>query len=148
MKLPVIDIREYLNGEIDVWGTLLDRKGRAQRYFTAILEGSWEGNEGTLTEHFSFDDGKTQTRKWSIAMQDDNNFTATAADVHGTATGVQQGNQLQMHYLLEVPFKGKRVRIAMDDRLHLIDEKRLINTTVMKKWGITVGRLAIAFEKK
>jgi hypothetical protein len=145
---PKLDIRQYLNGKIKAWGILEDRSGKITRRFTVEMTGTWNGNEGTLEEFFVFDDGKKDQRTWKIKFDDNNNFTATAGDVVGKAKGEQQGNAMQMNYVLDLKLdNGKNYEVKLDDWMYLIDEKTLINKSTIKKFGITFGKLTIFFQK-
>ena len=144
---PKLDIREYFNGNLKVFGILKNRQGQITRKFNADIKGEWQGNKGKLTEHFIFDDGETQDRIWNIDFIDDNNFTATAGDVIGKASGMQSGNALKMEYILDVPYKDSKIAIKIEDWLYLVDNKHLINESKLKKFGFTVGYLTIGFIK-
>lgn len=145
---PKLDIRKYLNGKVKAWGILEDRSGKITRRFTVEMKGKWQGNTGTLEEHFVFDDGKKDQRTWTINFSDDNNFTASAGDVVGKASGLQDGNAMRMNYVLDLEVeKGKRYKVNLDDWMYLIDEKTLVNKSSIKKFGITFGELTIFFQK-
>jgi hypothetical protein len=145
---PKLDLRKYLNGDLEAWGVLHGRDGTVKRTFTVSMKASWKGNDGVLEEHFVFNDGEKSSRTWKVHYDDNEHFTATAHDVVGTAKGVQKGNAANMSYTLRVPVDGKEYDIRMDDWLYLVDGKRLINRTDMRKFGVSVGTLSIAFEKK
>jgi hypothetical protein len=145
---PKLNIKEYLNGKIKAWGILEDRSGKITRRFTVDMIGTWNGNKGVLEEQFIFDDGEKSSRIWHIELLDDNNFTATAADVVGVAKGQQYGNAIRMSYVLDLEVsKGKRYNVTLDDWMYLLDEKTLINKSSIKKFGITFGKLTIFFKK-
>lgn len=145
---PKLDLRSYLNGDLEAWGVLHGRDGSVKRSFVINMKASWKGNVGTLKENFIFDDGEKSERIWTITFTDDVNFTASAHDVVGIGKGAQKGNTANMQYVLRVPVDGKEYDISMNDWLHLVDDKRLINRTIMKKFGVTVGTLSIGFVKK
>lgn len=147
-KSPKLDIRTYLNGPLEAWGILYDMSGKADVHFHVHMTGTWEGNKGTLDEHFVFSDGRKDHRVWTIQFQDDHTFSANAHDVVGTAQGSQKGNAVNMTYVLRVPRKnGNTIDLTMDDWMYLVDDKTLINRTKMKKFGLSVGELVIAFRK-
>ena len=56
----------YFNGTIDGWGMFQDRSGEVIKRFTVVIEASWQGNAGTLDEHFHC--GPTAPRRdvWTI----------------------------------------------------------------------------------
>jgi hypothetical protein len=145
---PKLDIRQYLNGKLEAWGVLFDYTGKADLHFHVTMEGSWEGNVGTLKENFVYSDGRKDQRIWTITFTDDTNFTATAHDVEGQAVGTQAGNAVNMKYTLNaVRASGDTITLTMDDWLYRVDEHTVINRTKMRKFGITVGELMIAFRK-
>lgn len=147
-KEPKADIKSYFNGEIDAWGFIQNRSGTITRRFNVSMVGKWDGNRGTLTEHFTFDDGEKQERIWSLSVNDDETFTGTAGDVVGVAQGQQKGNAINMKYVLKIPVNGKHYDISINDWLILLDNKRLMNISSLTKFGFNVGRLTIFFEKK
>ena len=146
---PVFDIRHYLKGTIEAWGMFVDTSGKADPMFHVMMEGSWEGNQGTLSEHFIYNDGRTQDRIWKLSFTDEHHFTGTAADVIGVATGTQFGNAVNMKYVLTVQTKnGGSYDMSMDDWLYQMNDQLVINRNEMRKFGIKVGELVISFNKK
>lgn len=146
---PTLDLRDYLNGPLVAKGILFDYSGKVDLAFHVDITGTWNGNKGTLEEHFRYSDGRTEARTWHIAFTDDHHFTATAADVIGTAQGSQHGNSVNMRYTLNATRpNGERITLSMDDWMYLLDDKTLINRTAMRKYGIKVGELVISFERK
>lgn len=145
---PKLDIRSYLNGPLTAKGILFDYTGKADLMFHVTMQGSWKGNTGTLQEHFTYSDGRTEQRTWTIQFSDDHHFTATAGDVIGVAKGTQHGNAVNMRYRLNATrASGDTITLSMDDWMYLLDEHTLINRTKMRKFGLTVGELVITFEK-
>lgn len=148
-KTPKIDIIKYFTGDLEAFGMLQNRSGEVTRRFTVKMTGTpnKKGDELTLQEYFIFDDGEKQERIWKVKKTDENNFTATAGDVVGTAKGEQFGNALKMKYVLTIPYNGKNLDVTVDDWMYLINEKHLVNTSEIKKFGFTVAKLTIGFNK-
>ena len=140
---PKLDLRTYLNGKTKAWGMLEDRKGNITRRFVVDMETTWNGNKGILQEYFTFDDGEKSERTWTIEYKDDDTFTATAGDVVGQAIGKQAGNALQMQYVLDLKVGEKNYKVNLDDWMFQLDDKRLVNKSEIKKFGITFARLTI-----
>lgn len=147
-KTPTLNIKEYFNGKIEAWGFLQDRSGEVTRRFHVSMMGSWQEDKGTLEEQFIFDDGEKQLRTWTFEIKGPNQFIARAADVIGTAEGRQEGNAINMKYVLRIPVKNTTYDITIDDWLILLDQKRLMNISNLTKFGFNVGKLTIFFEKK
>jgi hypothetical protein len=147
-KTPILDIRSYFNGKIKAWGVLEDRNGKITKRFAVDMTGSWQGNDGILRENFKFDDGKIEQRTWKIHFLNEHDFSATAGDVVGSATGQQYGNALKMNYVLDLKLDdGKNYLVKLDDWMYLLDDKTLINKSNIKKFGIIFGKLTIFFQK-
>lgn len=145
---PKLDIFEYFNGQLEAFGTLQDRSGNVTRRFTVTMTGKKEGNDKLiLEEFFVFDDGEKQERTWTLNKIDSNNFTATASDVVGQATGQQYGHAMNMKYILNIPYKNSDLNVNINDWMYLIDDKSLINVSKIKKFGFIVGKLSIGFKK-
>ncbi len=144
---PVFDLARYFNGTIDGWGMFQDRSGKVVKRFTVRIDARWEGNRGTLDEHFLFSDGTTQNRVWQL-VKDGDRYTGTAGDVVGTGTGVQQGNAFNLRYVLALPADGRTWHMDMDDWMFLIDEATVLNRTTMTKFGIRVGEVTLSFRKR
>ena len=145
---PKLDIRQYLNGNVKAWGVLEDRSGKITRRFIVEMKATWKGEEGILEEHFIFDDGEKSARTWTIKFNDQENFTASAADVIGIAKGSQSGNAVRMNYVLDLKVGKKNYHVSLDDWMFQLDDKHLVNKSEIKKFGITFARLTIFFEKQ
>jgi len=145
---PTFDIRNYLNGKVEAYGMFVDNAGKADPMFKVALKGTWHGNSGVLDEHFTYNDGHTQDRKWSITFTDDHHFSGTAADIVGTATGSQYGNAVNIKYILMVPTdSGDTYDMSMDDWLYQMSDDLVLNRNEMRKFGIKIGTLIISFHK-
>lgn len=145
---PKLDIREYFNGKIVAYGTVSYVTGKVANRFVADIEASWEGDVGKLEEEFIYPDGSKEYRTWTLTMKDDTHFTGTAHDIIGEAQGKQVGNALNVKYTLEREVEGgKKMQFAMDDWMYLLDETHMINRVHMRKFGIKVAELNIAFYK-
>lgn len=144
---PILDLRGFLDGDLRAYGMLQDRSGRMTRRFTATLHGSWAGEQGTLVEHFVFDDGEVQDRTWQLRHLGGGRYEGTAGDVVGTAGGASAGAVFQWSYQLEVPWNDGTIAVNLDDWLYLVDERHLLNRTKLTKFGLRVGELTLLIEK-
>lgn len=147
-KTPIVNIKTYFDGELKAWGILQNRSGEVTRRFKVRMVGEWKGDVGTLNEDFEFDDGEKQKRVWTITKLDEKNFKGEASDVIGHATGRQEGNALNMQYVLRIPVNETTYDIKINDWLILLDERKLVNISELTKFGSNVGRLTIFFEKQ
>lgn len=144
---PQLDLKRYFDGPIEAWGLVHDRSGKVIRRFHVAIDARWRGDTGTLDESFTYADGRREKRVWTV-VKDGDRYTATAADVVGTATGAAAGNALNLRYVLAVPIDGTTWNLDMDDWMFQMDEVTLLNRTSMSKFGIPLGDVTIAFRKR
>lgn len=144
---PVLDLARYFDGTVDGWGMFQDRSGRVVKRFQVRIDASWDGNTGTLDEHFEYSDGTKERRVWTL-VKDGDRYTGTAGDVVGTAQGRAAGNALHWTYTLALPVDGRTWHVDMDDWMFLVDATTLLNRTTMSKFGVKVGEVTLAFRKR
>jgi hypothetical protein len=144
---PVFDLATYFTGTVDGWGMFQDRSGQVVRRFTVRIDGTRNGNEITLDEHFEYSDGTKQNRVWKL-VKDGDRYTGTAGDVVGVGTGLQQGNAFNLRYVLALPVDGRVWHVDMNDWMYAIDEKTVLNRTAMSKFGFHLGDVTLSFRKR
>lgn len=145
---PVLDLRDYFDGNITAWGQFQDRSGKVVKRFRVDMTGSWTGNTGTLEELFTYDDGSRETRIWTITRHGNGQYTGRAGDVVGEAKGVAVGPALLWSYTLALPVDGKTYHVRFDDWMYLQDDQTLINRAVMSKFGVRLGEVTLFFRKE
>ena len=144
---PRFDLRTYFTGRIEGWGYVQDRSGRVTQRMSVVMDCRWQGDVGTFDERFTYDDGRKETRVWTIRKAEDR-YTGTAADVVGEATGEAAGNALHWRYVLAAKRdNGATVDLAMDDWMWMIDERTVANRTKFSKFGIRFGEVSFVFRK-
>ena len=145
---PVLDLKTYFNGELVAHGIFTDRSGKVARRFTVQMTGTWNGNQGTLDERFTYSDGKTERRVWRITDNGGGAYTCRADDVVGEAAGSAAGNALNWRYTLRLPVDGTTYDVQFDDWMYLMDERVMLNRATMSKFGIRLGEVTLSFYKK
>lgn len=145
---PVLDLATYFNGTLDAWGMFQDRSGEVVKRFHVVIEASWKGEVGTLDERFTYSDGTTQRRVWTLKRQADGRYIGTADDVVGEAIGEVAGNALRWRYVLALPVDGKVYHVDFDDWMFLMDDKVMLNRSAMSKFGFHLGEVTLSFSKR
>lgn len=146
-NLPELDIKEFFSGQLLASGIVKNSSGEVIRYFKAELTGEWQGDRGTLSEIFYFNDDKVEYRTWKLELKQNNRFTGTAGDVIGEAMGQQKGNAIFMTYTLQVPFRGDTINLNVDDRMFLVSPDTLISESFLSKFGLDVGEVVLTIRK-
>jgi len=145
---PKLDLKTYFNGTVDAWGVFQDRGGKVIKRFTVVMDCHWEGDTGTLDEHFSYSDGTTQRRVWTLKKIGEDRYVGTASDVVGEANGSAGGNAFNWRYTLALPVDGKVWHVNFDDWMFLVDENVMLNRAVMSKFGFRLGEVTLSFRKR
>ena len=145
---PVLDLRSYFNGTLSAYGIFTDRSGAVVKRFTVLMQCSWTGNEGVLDETFSYSDGSTQKRIWRLTQGDDGRYTGRADDVVGQAQGQVRGNAFHWTYTLALPVDGRVIDVQFDDWMYLMADGVMLNKASMRKWGVYLGEVTLAFTKQ
>jgi hypothetical protein len=144
---PKLDLQQYFNGPLVAHGIVTDRNGKLLQRFTAQITGTWKGNIGTLDEQFTYSDGRKEQRIWTLTRLDNGRYTGRAADVVGEADGQAAGPALNWRYTLRVPVDGREWDLQFDDWMFQMDDQVMINRAQMRKFGIVVGEVLLAFRR-
>ena len=145
---PNADIKAIFNGRIKGWGLVQDWRGRMVNRFDIDMVGKWEGNVGTLTEHFIYYDGKKQDRVWTIKKLSNGKYVGTAADILDKAEGQVNGSAVQWRYTMDLPVGDTTYRLNFDDWMWQMNDGVVINRSYIKKFGITVAELTLFMQKQ
>lgn len=146
---PQLQLEKFFNGKLVAYGTVQDYADEVIQRFRVEMEGTWDGNKGTLEEKFYYADGRTQERVWKLTKTGPNTYEGRASDVEGVAVGTTAGNALNWQYVLNVTMEdGNTMALSLDDWMYLIDENNMINRTQMYKFGIPVGEITLYIGKR
>jgi hypothetical protein len=145
---PVLDLQTYFNGTVDAWGYFQDRGGKVMKRFKVEMKCTWNANSGVLDEYFTYSDGTTSRRVWTITKVDANTHKGTAEDVVGEAKGEAFGNALPWQYTLTLPVDGNVYEVQFDDWMYLQDEQVMLNYSAMSKFGFRLGEVILSFRRR
>ncbi len=147
-ETPVLELRDYFDGTLDAHGIFQDRGGEVVKRFRVVIEASWQGEVGTLDERFTYADGSTQRRVWTITRTGPGRYIGRADDVVGEARGEAAGNALRWRYVMALPVDGKVYNVDFDDWMFLMDDRVMLNRSVMSKWGFRLGEVTLSFYRR
>jgi Protein of unknown function (DUF3833) len=140
-KGPAFDLRRHLSGPILSEGVIFGPTGRVTSRFVARMEGTWNGNSGTLAEVFHYDSGTIQHRAWTLTLGGDGQITATAPDVVGKGEGRAMGSGVVLRYRIRLtPEAGGHV-LDVTDWMYLMENGTIMNRSQFRKFGVTVAEL-------
>ncbi|MDC1287482.1 DUF3833 domain-containing protein [Gammaproteobacteria bacterium] len=137
----------FFSGSLVATGVVKNRSGKVIRRFSADIDASWDAGVGTLDEDFTFDNGDRDRRIWRLEPTGEGLYRATAGDVVGDGKAAVSGNAMFLDYVLRVPYGDGTIDLAIDDRMYLVTPDRLINESVMRKFGVRVGEILLVIER-
>ena len=79
---------------------------------------------------------------------DAHRYTGKADDVVGEASGEARGNALRWKYVMALPVDGKVYNVDFDDWMFLMDDRVMLNRSVMSKFGFHLGEVTLSFRKR
>jgi hypothetical protein len=148
-----LNLEEFFDGELRAWGQFQDRFGTVGRRFTVDIEGDWDGERLMLTEDFTYEDGGTERRVWTLRKTGDQTWEGSAPGVIGTASGEERGDAFNWRYTIDLPVPAAdgpadTVRVSFDDWMWLVSGDRVLNRAYMSRFGVGLGDVVIFFEKR
>jgi len=147
-QTPKLDLFGYFDGSVDAWGHFANRSGEVVKRFKVAIRGRVVDDALVLEEDFRYSDATTSRRVWTITRTDDGRYRGTAADVVGEAQGEVSGNALHWTYVLALEVDGRTWHLDVDDWMYLHDDGVLLNKSVMRKFGVRVGEVILAFRRR
>lgn len=145
---PELRLFSYFQGDTEAWGMVQDYTNKQTRRFHVTIKGHVSGDVLTLNERFIYHDGEKQTRVWHITRLANGHYQGIADDIIGVASGAEVGNTLRWQYDFNLKLDDGNVIVSFDDWLFRQDERHLFNVSYIKKFGFTVGKVILFFEKK
>ena len=144
---PRLELSDYFKGDMQASGMFQNRSGEVVKRFHVAMTGTWEGDVGVLDERFTYSDGSTERRVWTLKKQADGSWRGTADDVVGEAVGEVAGNALHWRYKLRLKVDDSTYVVDFDDWMFLMDGQVMLNRARMSKWGIDLGQVTLSFYK-
>ena len=145
---PVMAFDKFFNGPVRGHGVVYGRNTAVLERFDVDMHTTWHGDKGVLKEDFVYYSGRKQHREWNIVKTGPDTFTATAADIIGTAHGTQNGTAINWKYVMAVETKGRTINLSMDDWMYQMNDGTVMNRVTMRKFGIRVGEVNVVMQRR
>lgn len=141
------ELQEFFEGHTVAYGQFQDILGTVRRRFVVEITGTWDGETLRLVEDFSFADGETEQRIWTLRQTGDETWEGTAPGVIGLARGVERGDTFFWTYEIDLPVPDGTMRVTFEDWMWMLSDNRVLNRADMKRFGVDIGDVTITFEK-
>ena len=138
----------FFTGNLQATGMFIDRFGTVKRRFTVFATGIPENTGITLNETFTYDDGETEKRVWSINRLEGNRFQGITDDLVGTCIGTSRGPLFSWSYYFYLRIFGRQVKVHFDDIMVSLTPDTVLNRARITKWGILLGDVHLTFQRQ
>ena len=138
---------QFFLGNIDATGVFIDRFGKIRRRFNVVINGQKTDEGFSLDEHFLFDDGERETRKWYIKKIDNNTYAGNCEDLCGEAVGYLCDSRLIWQYHFNLKIFNRKIRVKFEDVMVQQTPFILLNNAKIKKYVFLLGEVFISFNK-
>jgi hypothetical protein len=148
-----LNLEEVFAGRTVARGQFQDRFGTVRRRFDVEIEGKWDGKRLRLVEDFTYEDGATEQRVWTLEKTGENTWRGTAPGVIGVAIGEERGDTFNWRYTIDLPIPAadgsvETLRVTFDDWMWLLSDGRVLNRAYMDRFGVEIGEAIIVFEPR
>ena len=137
----------FFDGTFKAQGMFVDRFGQVQKRFVIDISCDTENKKTTLHEKFTYDDGETEVRLWTIVKQDEDKYTAHTDNVIGKGIGYVRGAVFKLKYDFLLTLYGRKVKVHFDDVMVKQTENTILSRTKLSKFGLLLGELFITFSR-
>lgn len=142
-----LDLEAFFAGRTVATGQFQDVFGTVRRRFDVEIEGTVSGDTLQLVEDFTYEDGSTERRVWTLQKTGPDSWRGTAPGVIGVAAGEERGDTFNWRYTIDLPVPDGTLRVTFDDWMWLVAEDRVLNRAYMSRFGVPIGEVVIWFEK-
>ena len=148
-KSAKLDIKNFFNGELEVFAVVQDAGGKIESSYTSKVVGKWEEGRGNVQFNYLFNNGKKDSRTWLFTINDSSGFSIIGHDFIESGNGRNQGNAAVINYSLNLNrgLGDKKQRVDFEDYLYLVDEKSAIIISSMKQDKKNVAKAIISLKK-
>ncbi|EXJ13064.1 hypothetical protein D791_00412 [Nitrincola nitratireducens] len=144
---PKLVLEDFFEGKVYAWGIFEDRFGKLRREFIVEIDGTMENGKLVLDELFLYSDGELDRRIWTITPQGNGQYSGTADDIIGQASGQIKGNTLHWVYSMNLKVGDDSWKVNFDDWMYLQPGGVLINRATIRKWGFELGTVTLSFSR-
>lgn len=144
---PGVSLETFFDGTTRAVGLIEDRFGKLRRTFTVKIKGAWNGQELTLDEHFTFDDGQIETRRWTISASGDTTYIGQSDDIVDLALGHKHQSTVHWTYHMTLPIGRGQIEVRADDRMYFMNPHLMLNRSTLSKFGLTLAEITLCFHK-
>ena len=111
------------------------------------FKGLFANDELKLKEHY-VENEKKIIRNWKFKKISNSLYHGTEKNVKGTIIVSIEKSRLLMKYYFNLIVYNFTITVYVKDYMYLINEKEIINTTYVSKFGIKLAKVILLYKKK
>ena len=131
-------------GQFRIWLT------GSERHFTAVLNGTVTGADGsrtlTVTEDFLYDDGQKDRLTWVFHETAPGHWSGKREDTVGEAAVTEADGQIRLTYTADFKSLTDTTRLGFADLIYAQPDGTLINDGVVSKSGFPVAAVRFVLQ--
>jgi hypothetical protein len=148
---PEFKPEAYFIGSLRGWGVIESPIGGLQKRLWIVAEGTWDVDRQTVTlvETYHFDDGHTDTLRWSITKVGEERYQGSEPCVEGVATGEQAGCAFHWQYTRNTPQPdGSSTKLNFDDWFYLIADDVCVVRGTAGRAGLPFAVAHVTYQRQ
>ena len=142
-----LEFEKFFTGEVVAKGNLiLFFPKKLVKNVYVVFKGIFKNNKLKLIEKY-IEGEKKITRNWSFEKKSNSLFIGSEKNVKGKIVVHINKNNLKMRYYFKLLIWKFTVTVLINDYMFLINEKEIVNTTYVSKFGINLAKVVLLYKK-
>ena len=142
-----LNFQKFFTGEVIAKGNLIlffPKKSVKDLY--VVFKGVFKNNKLRLIEKY-IENEKKIIRNWSFEKKSNTLFIGEEKNVRGKIIVRVNKNNLKMRYYFKLLIWKFTVTVLINDYMFLINDKEIVNTTYVSKFGINLAKVVLLYKK-
>ena len=142
-----LKFEKFFTGEVIGKGNLiLFFPKKTVKNLYVIFKGVFKNNKLKLIEKY-IENEKKIIRNWNFEKKSNTLFIGNEKNVKGKIVVHINKNNLKMRYYFKLLIWRFTVTVLINDYMFLINEKEIVNTTYVSKFGINLAKVVLLYKK-
>lgn len=142
-----LEFEKFFTGEVIAKGNLiLFYPKPIIKDLLVVFRGIFKNNKLRLHEKY-IENKKKIIRNWVFEKQTNTLFIGKEKNVRGNINVIIDKNHLKMRYFFKLLIWKFTVTVLVNDYMYLINEKEIVNTTYVSKFGINLAKVVLLYKK-
>ena len=142
-----LEFEKFFTGEVIAKGNLIIFYPKTTiKNLQVIFKGVFRNNNLKLHEKY-IENQKETIRNWVFEKKSNTLFIGKEKNVKGNIAVIIDKNHLKMRYYFKILIWKLTVTVLVNDYMFLINEKEIVNTTYVSKFGINLAKVILLYKK-